>query len=296
MSEVWILFSILAAITWSVVNIVDKYVVTKWVDKPIVPVLIMGITGLVIGLGIIIPRGLSELSYINVIWTLVAGIFYTLMNIFYFKAAKIEEISRIVPLFSLVPLFVAILSAIFLGEIFTITTYLGIAFLVIGAILISSRKLTKISVGKAFWFTILGILSISINYVITKYLLSFADFWTIFSYTRMGAFLAVIPIFFLNYHDLVHIVKVHGKKVVGVMTANEALNVLAVLFITIAAATGFITLVNALASIQPFFVLVFAVVLSIWYPKILREEITKSTVFIKLVAIILLFIGVLLIS
>ncbi len=38
---------------------------------------------------------------------------------------------------------------------------------------------------------------------------------------------------------------------------------------------------------QTFFVLVFAVVLSRFYPKILKEEIGKSVIMLKLVAIIL---------
>jgi hypothetical protein len=56
-----------------------------------------------------------------------------------------------------------------------------------------------------------------------------------------------------------------------------------------------VTLVNALASVQPFFVLAFAVALSIFYPKILKEEIGRSAVALKLIAIAMMFAGVILI-
>jgi transporter family protein len=292
----WILFSILAALTWATVNTIDKYILTKWVRKPIVPVMILGIIGLIASILVYLFHGFSTLSYLNITLAFVAGIFYILMSIFYFKAVKIEEISRVVPLFYLTSLFVLIFAAIFLGEIFTPIKYLGIFLLIIGAILISSRNFIKISFGKAFWLMILSSLALSANAVITKYLLNFADFWTIFSYTRIGTIFALIPIFYFSFPDLVSTVKEHGKKIIGVISLNESLNVIGVLLITIATAIGYVTLVNALSSIQPFFVLLFAVVLSIFYPKILKEEISKSIVLLKLIAIILMFIGAVLIT
>lgn len=291
----WILFSILAALTWAIVNTVDKYVLTKWVKKPIVPVMILGVIGLIATFIIYLIRGFSELSHINILLSFVAGIFYILMSVFYFKAAKIEEISRVVPLFYLSPIFILLFATLFLGEIFTPTKYLGIFMLVIGAILISSRNFIKLSFGKAFWFMLLSVLSISVYYTLLKYLLNFADFWTIFSYAKIGTIFALIPIFYFGFPDLVSTVKEHGKKVVGVISLNESLNVIGVLLITLAISIGYVTLVKALSSIQPFFVLSFAVILSIFYPKILKEEIGKSTVLLKLIAIVLMFVGVILI-
>ncbi len=292
----WILFSILAALTWAIVNIIDKYVLTKWVRKPIVPVMILGIIGLLASFLVYLFRGFSELSLLNIALSFIAGTFYILAIIFYFKAVKIEEISRVIPLFYLTPLFVLIFAAILLGEIFTPIKYLGIFLLVVGAILISSKNFIKLSFGKAFWFMVLASLTLSVNAIITKYLLNFADFWTIFSYTRIGTIFALIPIFYFSFSDLVSTVKEHGKKVVGVISLNESLNAGGILLITIATAAGPVTLVNALSSIQPFFVLLFTVILSVLYPKILKEEISKSTVLVKLIAIILMFIGAILIT
>jgi len=225
----------------------------------------------------------------------VTGILYILSMLFYFKAVKIEEISRVVPLFYLTSLFVSILAAVFLGEIFTPVKYLGIFLLIIGAILVSSKNFIKFGFGKAFWLMIAASLVLSVNVIITKYLLDFADFLTIFSYIRIGAFFALIPIFCFSFKDLISTVREHGKKVIIVISLNEILNLVGVLLITIAMTKGYVTLVNALSSVQPFFVLLFAVILSIFYPKILKEEIGKSAVLLKLIAITLMFIGVILI-
>jgi len=292
----WILLSILAALTWTIVSIVDKYILAKWVKNPIVPVMILGIVNLLGGLLVYLIHDFPSLSCINIALSFLVGVFYILIAILYLKAVKIEEISRVIPLFYLSSLFVLILAAIFLEEIFSLTKYLGIFILIIGAILISSKDFTKISFGKAFWFMILASLIMAINVVITKYLLNFADFWTIFSYTRIGTALASIPIFYLGLPDLVSTLKEYGKRVIGVISLNQSLNLLGVLLIVKAFAIGYATLVNTLASVQPFFVLLFTVILSIFYPQILKEEIRKSTILIKLIAIILMFIGVILIT
>jgi len=147
----WIFFSILAALCWAIVNIVDKYILTKWVRNPLIPVIILGIIGLIASIIVYFIYGFSYLSYFNIFLAFIAGIFYLLMSIFYFKAVKIEEISRVSPLFYLSPLFILFFAAIFLGEVFTPLKYLGIFLLVFGAILISSRNLSKISLGRAFW-------------------------------------------------------------------------------------------------------------------------------------------------
>jgi len=292
----WALFSILAAICWAAANTIDKYILTKWVRQPFIPVIILGLIGLIASMMVHFVYGFSFLSYSNILLALIAGIFYILMAVFYFKALKIEEVSRVIPLFYLSPLFILLFAAIFLGEVFTLLKYLGIFLLVIGAILISAKNLSRINLGKAFWWMILSTLALSINQLLTKHLLNFADFWTIFAYTRLGAVIGLIPIAYIYFPELIDTVRRHGKRVVIVISTSETITILGVLLITIAASIGYVTLVNALSSIQSFFVLLFAVILSIFYPAILKEEIGKSVIFQKLIAIISMFIGAILIT
>lgn len=292
----WAIFSILAALCWTAVNTVDKYILTKWIRKPLVPVIILGIIGLIASIIIYFVYGFSYLSSSNILLAFIAGIFSISVSVLYFKALKIEEVSRVVPLLYLSPLFILFFAAIFLGEVFTLLRYLGIFLLVIGAVLISSRNIFKISFSKAFWWMILAALAFAVNQLLTKHLLNFADYWTIFSYTRIGEGIGLIPIAYIYFPELIDTVRMHGKRVVVVISANETLNLFGVFFITIAASVGYVTLVNALSSIRPLFVLLVAVILSRFYPSILKEEIEKSVIFLKLLAIILMFVGVILIT
>ena len=217
------------------------------------------------------------------------------MVLFYFKAVKIEEVSRVVPLFKLSPLFILIFATIFLGEVFTPITYIGILLLVSGAFLISSRNLSSFKLEKPFWFMILSVLFLTFNQIITKYLLGYADFWTIFSWTRIGTFLATIPILMVYFPQFRDVFSKHGNKAVSVITFSQILSLLGIFFITIAVSDGYVTLANALSSTQPIFVLIFATIIGLFYPKFIKEEVSKKQVLQKFIAIILLFIGVILI-
>lgn len=286
----WVILSILAAIGWAVVGTVDKYIITKWA-KPIIPVMIRGIIGMIISLLIYVIHGYSQLSSFNIFLSIIIGIAYVFVGFFYFRAVKIEEISRVAQLWYLYPLFTLILAAIFLREILTPIKYIGVILVLIGAIFISSKKFIRLTLGKAFVYMILANIVLATYMVVTKYLLQYADFWTVFSYLRIGTFLGTIPILFFNFSDIVNVVMEHGKKVIGVISLNESLNMFDMLLIAIAMVIGYATIVNTLYSTQAFFVLFFSLILSISYPKILREEIGKSTVLLKLIAAFLMFSG-----
>jgi len=219
------------------------------------------------------------------------GTFYVLGALFYFKAVRLEEISRVVALFSFSPLLVAILAYLFLGELFNPDTYFGILLIVLGAYLISSHNFTRIRSLKTLGFIFLATLSFSILYIITKYLLDFADFWTVFGYVRLGTIIPLIPLCYVFFSPLTRFLYQHPKAFLGI-TLNESFTLVGTLSVTIAIALGSVTLVNTLVETQPFFNLLIVVILSIFYPHILKEEISPSTVLIKFIAIVLMFVGV----
>ncbi|HKZ50073.1 MAG TPA: EamA family transporter [Candidatus Nanoarchaeia archaeon] len=294
----WAVLSILAAFLWAITNAVDKFVYSKWIKHQHVfaPALILAPISLITAFIIYFTQGFAQLSFIHLLLALFSGAVFAVLIILYIKAVQIEEVSRVIPLFYLAPAFTAIMAALFLSEVFAAIDYIGIALLMLGAILISTRSLKQISLGKAFWLMFLAALFWAISLVVTKYLLNFTDYWTIFAYARIGTFLSISPLFFFYFKDLVATLKEHGAKVVTVIGLSESLSLSATLSITIASAVGFVTLVNALAAVQPFFILAIAAALSIFYPKILKEDVDKKTIALKLIAITIIFIGAMIIT
>ncbi|MBU3905311.1 MAG: EamA family transporter [Nanoarchaeota archaeon] len=287
----WVILAIISAAIWSIVAIIDKYIITKHIKEPIVPVMIIGLIAIIASILIYIFNGYSTLSTINIFLAIITGALFVPQILFYFKALKIGEVSRIIPLFYMSPIIVFILAAIFLGEVFTLGKYLGMILVVIGSIFITMKKMTKFSIGKEFWLIMLSVIFLSIITILTKYLLGFADYWTVFAYIKIGNFIATIPIVYLYYGTLSRALAKSGKKVVGLLLTNETIALTASLIFIIALSLGSASLVTGISAVQPFFVLLYATILSLFLPKILKEEISKSVIIHKLFAIVLVFIG-----
>jgi len=292
----WAVLSVLYAFCMAMVNMMDKFVLSRWRLKPIVLLLILGLTGLVPAPIILVGRGFSPLSWKIVLITGAAGLFYVLMSALYFLAAKSEEISRVVPLFYLSPLFVSVLAWAFLGERLGAGEYAGILFLMAGAILINSRPGVLFRPGKAFRLMILAAFVLALYMTAVKQALKGSDFWTAFALVRLWTFILLIPWLIRRRSDLKAAVRDHGPKVIGIMSANEIFALAATLCSVAAVSLGPVTLVTALSSLQPFFVLVFALLLSRFLPGVLKEETGRSTVLLKLASIALMFAGAVLIT
>src|SRR3989344_2514990 len=119
----WILFSLLSALCYATEGVVNKYLLSKLIKKPIILLMVISVLGFFISVVIYFFNGFSKMSNLNLALALFAGIIYTFASWFYFEAIKIEEISRVVPLIFLNPLFIALLSFIFLNELFTYVKY-----------------------------------------------------------------------------------------------------------------------------------------------------------------------------
>jgi len=292
----WAILAILASFFWALSNVFDKFLLSKLVRKPIFPLIMIGLASLITGILVILFKGIGPLAAVPLLLAILSGALYTLMAWFYFKSLQVEEVSRVVPLFYITPLFVLILATCFLGEVFIPIKYLAIFLLILGAIMLSMRKTLKIKFGKAFFLMMLSCLSISASQILLKYLLGLSDFWTVFAYVRFGVFISTIPLWLLYSKDFRDIVVKTRWKAVYISGLSESVNIIAVFCNALALTTGFVTLVNSLSSLQSFFLLAIMIFLSLFYPKILREEIDKKTVAIKIVAIALLFIGSILLS
>ena len=293
----WAFLALLAVFLWACSNIVDKYVLSKLISNPAVPLIIWSAVGFIVGLTFFVLRIAEPAPWSIVFWALGGGVLAAGSVLCYFKAVSIADISRVVPLYYLSPIFVAALAGFFLGEIFTLSTYIGIFMVVSGAILLSQPGSIRFIGGRPLGIMLCGSFLYGAGEVLNKYLLQFASVSTLFAYMRIGAFLVCLPLFFKYLPVLKKVYRERGAGLYGLLSANELLFGLSGTFVLIMAVNnGPVTLVNAMASFQPFFVLLFSVVISIFRPHILKEEITRSNIIMKFCAILLMFTGAILVN
>lgn len=292
----WISFTLLAATAWSCVNVIDKYTLSKLVKTPLLPLIALGVVGLVAAILIILTRGLIFLPARQLLLALLAGSFYLLFVAFYYQAIKIEEVSKIMSLFYLSPIFTLIGSSLLLAERPGLIQVVAIALLVAGAMAMSFKNLHSLNINKAAFFILLAAFSYALNQITTKYLLSYADFWTIFTYGRLGLFISLIPFIAINFKLIKTEIHRASNKSVLIIHFNQLLNLSGVFFITIALTKGYASLVNGLVSIEPALVFIISTGLSLFYPKLIKENIEGSELWRKSIAIGLILAGAVLIG
>jgi drug/metabolite transporter (DMT)-like permease len=290
----WFLFAITATVILSFAFVIDKFVLSKLMCASSFPLMAEAIIGLVFVIAIYLSGGLTALGYRDALTALLGGLLEALTFLFYYKAVQQEEISRAISLFSVEPVFIAIIGAMWLGEVFTLQIYLGIILIVLGAILIE-RHASRIKINRAFWFMMLAAFSEALFFLIVKYLLGFAGYWTVFSYAQMGFAMTALPICYFSLRKTQSRNWI-TKHAVMFILLSETLTVVSILLISVASSLGSATLTNTVYQLQPPFVLAIALFLTIFYPKILKEDMCRTTLLVKLTAISMMVAGVLLIT
>ena len=254
-----------------------------------------GFAGFCASIIIFAIHGFAHVSGNAVIAALLAGFVYLFANLYYYKAVQSGEVSRVIPLLYLDALITAVLSGMYLGEIFSPLKYLGILLVVLGAILISYQKGLHIKNNKAVWFCLVAALLFAVYDLLLKVSFNNGDFWTVFAYIRLATFAGLLPMYFLKGKTIVDLA-VRQTRGFFIVLSSNILGILGVVFFGLSVARGYVALAASLAAIQPFTVFLIVLGLSLFYPKVLKEEQGKMIFAQKLAAIILMFIGVMLIT
>lgn len=284
----WIILTLLSAITITSVNLIDKHIVTTEVKDPFLTMVISGSTtfSLFIIFSLFFPR--TSLSQAEMLAGLIAGVIYSTGLWFYYFTLSKEEVSRAAPAFTTMPLFVLPFGYLFFGEIFTTLKYAGIVLIVGGAVILSVKesvkelKFDKLMLVALFTGFLFGIRSVFIKSATLD-----ASIWSVLPWIGLGG-VATSAVVFAFHHP--HIRK-KSQEGVHHLIGKGFLAALGSGFLFAAISIGPVSLVTALFSIQPLFVFVSAVALSLYHPKFLKEEISEGIIIQKTVATLAVVLG-----
>ena len=292
----WVAYALIAAVATAVCSVIDKLVMSKWMADPAGSYFVFGVIEALSGLIALAVLGFPRLPALPLAVALLTGAAFGASSLCYFRAVKVEEITRVAPIYSLVPLFVALFAAVFLRERLSVWQYLGVLLIAGGAVMLSLKNIRGWRFSRGLWWMLLAGGLISSGVVSSKYLLASADPWTIFAYNKLGTIISFLPLAASGRRALTAAVRRYGRPVLIFTGLSEGLTSITTIFFLYAARTGYITLVNALIGVHPFFLLIFTVLLSVYRPKILKEELGGGLVWRKAAAIACLVAGAWLIT
>jgi transporter family protein len=83
-----------------------------------------------------VPKNITALSSQGLLFLVLSGVATGLSWLFYFRALKLGDVSKVAPVDKLSLAMVIIFSVVFLGETLTVKAIIGIIFMVLGSLLI----------------------------------------------------------------------------------------------------------------------------------------------------------------
>ncbi|OGH19994.1 MAG: hypothetical protein A3D74_03810 [Candidatus Levybacteria bacterium RIFCSPHIGHO2_02_FULL_37_13] len=290
-----IFFSILSPAIAGISNYIDKIFLDKYKILPVVITIYSGMAGFVIGLVILFFTGFYPVDFRLTMIVLASGFLTNLYLLPYYKALTYDETSRVIPFFQSIPIFVLILSFLFLGETLSLKQYIGCFIIIFGSFMIALEKfdLKIFKIRPAFWLIMLSSFLYAISVVLYKVGVEEIPFWHTLPYEGFGMILGSLAIFTYKDNKQIFLKQAKGfkKNIYVLLSINEIIYVLARYTTYFALSLISASIVNVLSGFQPFFVLIFGIILSLWFPKVLREVINKKVLFQKITSISLMFIG-----
>ncbi len=300
----WLFVAILAYLILAIVFLADKYLLTERIPDPKLYAFYAGFFSFLLVL--LIPFIEFEiLSPLYLVLALLSGVSFFMALFCFYKTLRSFEVSRVVPAIgALIPLFSLLLAFLFSKGEETLTSYEIPAFtlLILGSFLINFER-EKVFSLKSLTYSLITSFFFSLHFVLAKYIYIEYPFLVGLIWLNLGGFLMAVLFFFFfkEIRDEVLVKrKIFVKKTAFVFFGSKILSgaggLLQNYAIFLAPSVVTVAIINGLQGTQYGFLLVFTIFLSLKYPNILKEKITKNIVVQKILSIFLIIAGMLILS
>ena len=280
---------------WAFCSLIDKIVISKGhIRSPFVYIVLNGVTN--IFLIFLLPfTSFEPLKFTDFLIVLFAGAAHSTAVTLYYKAVQYDEISRIKVMNQLSPVFVLILSILFLGEILTKIHFIGFILLLGAGMMVSYRNGKKsFMLSKAFYYMLAAAFVDAFGIIAEKHILNVTSFWNAFLWLRLASFVSLAVLLVPSVrNDFISTFKGMKTRIKQLLGFKMIIDFLAFIFAVYALFKGPASLVTVLSSsVGPLFMFLIALLFSIYLPKIVKEAAGKKIILIKISAIALIIAGI----
>jgi drug/metabolite transporter (DMT)-like permease len=316
----WLIITLGAYFFNAIAMVIDKTILKQEVKNPFVYTFYIAALAVILiilasPLLLILPISIDWPGISQFIVSLAAGGTASIGLFLMFFALKREEASRLTPMIGgLSPIIVFILAYFFLGEILSQRQIFAFVLIVAGSFIISlefdrqrgilSWLKQKISgrilydlpqVRKTLWLALPAAIFFGISYTLTKDVYNHQNFFSGFVWTRVGSLLIVLlpMLWAANRHDLLHPKRNQGvDKAKSRFLFGQACGGVSVILIQYAISLASVSLIQALQGTQYAFVFLIVLITTFYFPKFLREEMSRQIIIQKTIAIFLIGSGI----
>jgi drug/metabolite transporter (DMT)-like permease len=296
----WIIASLSTAIIFTGANFFDSYMLSKKMPSLASYILPVGIMQFLIGLVLLIFFPFShQAGFSHLLVAFGSGFFSAFSYVILLNYLRKGEVSRVVPVITSSPIFIALLSMPLLGEILGLWQWLAVLATIAGTVLISLRRDdggSKTRLDKSFFILLAAAVMSAISSVGYKYALETLSFWNMF--TINGICVVIVILFFTLRKSTLEELKtlVQRTQKMGLLIGNQLIAAVGGVLGFVAIANGPVALASTIMNIRPAFVFIFSLVIGRFYPNLLNERLNRRTIPVKLIGIAMITGGVVIIG
>ncbi|MBI4163927.1 MAG: EamA family transporter [Candidatus Aenigmarchaeota archaeon] len=297
MSLLWMWLVVAGTMLYGLSNVFDSYLANRLFRKPSTLLFFTTLINLIF-LPLIFFIQVPGIPPLNL---LPFFVFLGLVDVAYlypyYKALESDETSVVVSLFAIDKIFVPFLAFLIVGEVLTLTQYFGFTLVLLSSLLLTLHHHGKFRLNKSFLYMALCSLLLAFEGVVYKYVFENVSWSTGFSWALIFSFLIVLPMLLFKHHRTS--IRLQVKKFerkIHIFVSNELLSFGGAAALTFAVSIAPITFIKGVDSIQPLFVLIYAILLTRFFPKMFREKVDLKNIEKKLLLFALMIVGILIIA
>lgn len=300
----WSSLALLAAGLNGAVSVVDKFIVAKRIPDAIVYSLFMSVFGLASAVVMPLIVDIHTTPLMATLLALFSGTVYLAYIVLYFAAMGFGDAPVVVALAQITPIFSALWGFFCLGERLGPLTYVGVAIVIAGAILISLERSedqgarAKLQLNTALPLMVAGCFVNSVSQLMLKYALQETSDWDGFFWPRLGVFAGALAMLLVPSHRrrLRSSLREIGPGTYSLILGNEGLALFAVFLLTLAYDRGLLTLVSASSAVQPLFIIALVWVVNRVKPGLVPDRTDRRVLAVRLLPLGMIILGVYLLS
>ena len=299
----WLLFAFSGPIFWAISTHIDKYLVDRYFRDSDTTVLMLftALVGLVLlPVLAMLSGGVLRPDLRSLLVMTASGVLYMGAMLFYLRAIQHEEASAVAALFQASTLFTFLLGWLFLDERLGWATGLGCLLIVAGALVLTLDgrlrlagfriRLVLLMLAATF---VLALSSVLFKFFAVRDAFWTATFWNTVGEALFGFAILLVPRYRRQFAALF---RRHPGPVIGINGANELINLGGGLGVRYAMMLAPVALVSAISATTTFFVFAFGILLTLFLPRLGREDLSPGNLIRKGTGAALITAGVVLVE
>jgi len=293
----WLLIAVIAYLFMALSQAVDKALLNVIFRNSRAYAALVGCLGLLAF--ILLPWSAGALTFPMFIWSLFAGALFLSALVPFLSSLQGDQVSRVIPLVgALVPLFTCLIEYATIGLLLSKIQILGLALLVVGAVVLTMSKATSRRSWSALSKAVLGAFLFASSFVVSRYVYQHSDFLSAFVWMRLGGLLVAFWLLsdIAVRREISRLWQNQRRILVAGYVGNQVLAGIGFALQNYAISLGTATLVTAVQGVQYAVLILLVLIASRIRPQLLQETFTPRVVFEKFTAIIIVAAGLYLLA